>query len=85
MENKPLLSTHIQPNFLNNYIVYFFDFFHKKSSCRLQGSDLNPTATLTAHIIKPSSNGNLSDINQDTGIVLQTKTLKEMISFTFKQ
>jgi hypothetical protein len=52
----------------------------------LQGSDLNPTATLTAHIIKPSSNGNLSDINQDTGIVTYTpnQDFKGDDSFTFK-
>jgi hypothetical protein len=38
----------------------------------LAGTDLNPNARLTAHIVSASLHGKLSDINQDTGVVTYT-------------
>lgn len=59
---------------------------NKPVNVTLQGSDPNPTATLTAHIIKLPSNGILNYINQDTGIVTYTpnQDFTGDDSFTFK-
>ena len=52
----------------------------------LAGSDPNPNATLTAHLVSPPSNGKLSNVNQDTGIVTYTPNpnFTGDDSFTFK-
>ena len=52
----------------------------------LVGSDPNPNANLTATIVNQPSHGNLSKIDQDTGVVIYTpkKDFTGKDSFTFK-